>query len=73
MALSERAVARAVANWETVEAHFRVAVDLARQVDGPDSEAVRQYEWWISEALAALAVLRGDQPNASDLGRGVGS
>lgn len=62
MALSEQAISRAVANWEMVEAHFRAALDLARQVDGPDRDAVRQYEWWISESLAALAVLRGDQP-----------
>lgn len=70
MALSERAVARAVANWEMVEAHFRAALDLARQIDGPDSPAARRYEWWISEALDGLAALRGDQPDANDLGVG---
>lgn len=62
MAITEAMIARAVARWEMVRDHFQVARDLAVQVDGPDSAAVRQYEWWISEALGALAALRGDQP-----------
>lgn len=61
MAINEAMINRAIANWEMVHDHFQVARDLAVQVDGPDCEAVRRYDWWISEALGALADLRGGE------------